>query len=60
MSVFRPDIIKDQVALVTGGATGIGKEICRTLGAHGARLAITSRKRENLEAACAVCSRQKE
>jgi peroxisomal 2,4-dienoyl-CoA reductase len=54
MSVFRPDIIKDQVALVTGGATGIGKEICRTLGAHGARLVIASRKRENLEAARAA------
>ncbi len=54
MSVFRPEIIKGQVALVTGGATGIGKEICRTLGAHGARLAIASRKQENLEAARAL------
>jgi peroxisomal 2,4-dienoyl-CoA reductase len=54
MSVFRPDIIKDQVALVTGGATGIGREICRTLGAHGARLAIASRKQENLDAARAA------
>jgi len=54
MSVFRPDIIKNQVALVTGGATGIGKEICRTLGAHGARLAIASRKQANLEAARAA------
>ncbi|MFI5395323.1 MAG: SDR family oxidoreductase [Candidatus Binatia bacterium] len=54
MSVFRPDIIKDQVVLVTGGATGIGKEIGRTLGAHGARLAIASRKLVNLEAARAA------
>jgi peroxisomal 2,4-dienoyl-CoA reductase len=51
MSVFRPDIIKGQVALVTGGATGIGKQICRILGAHGARIAIASRKQANLEAA---------
>jgi len=36
---------------VTGGATGIGKEICRVLGAHGAKVAMASRKRENLEAA---------
>ena len=36
---------------MTGGATGIGKEICRVLGAHGARVAMASRKRENLEAA---------
>ena len=50
-SVFRDDVVKDRVALVTGGATGIGKEIARTLGRHGARLCIASRKQENLEAA---------
>ena len=44
-------MLEGQVALVTGGATGIGKEICRVLGAHGARVALASRKRENLEAA---------
>jgi NAD(P)-dependent dehydrogenase (short-subunit alcohol dehydrogenase family) len=48
---FAPDLLDGQVALVTGGATGIGKEICRVLGAHGARVAMVSRKRENLEAA---------
>jgi NAD(P)-dependent dehydrogenase (short-subunit alcohol dehydrogenase family) len=46
MSVFRPDIIKDQVALVTGGATGIGKEICRALGAHGAAGHALGRRHE--------------
>jgi len=51
-SVFRDDVVKDRVALVTGGATGIGKEIARTLGRHGAKLCIASRKQENLEAAC--------
>lgn len=50
-SCFAPDVLADQVAFVTGGATGIGKEICRTLGAHGARITMASRKRENLEAA---------
>ena len=39
------------MALVTGGATGIGKEICRVLGSHGARVTLASRKQENLEAA---------
>src|SRR6202050_3014270 len=49
-SCFTPDVLTDQVAFVTGGATGIGKEICRTLGQHGARIAMASRKQENLEA----------
>ncbi|MDA8046277.1 MAG: SDR family oxidoreductase [Actinomycetota bacterium] len=51
MSVFVPDVLAGQVALVTGGATGIGKEICRVLGRHGARIAITSRRQEVLDAA---------
>jgi 2,4-dienoyl-CoA reductase [(3E)-enoyl-CoA-producing], peroxisomal len=52
-SCFAPDMLAGQVAFVTGGGTGIGKEICRTFGAHGARIVMASRKRENLEAAVA-------
>jgi peroxisomal 2,4-dienoyl-CoA reductase len=48
---FVSDLLDGQVALVTGGATGIGKEICRVLGAHGARVTMVSRKQENLEIA---------
>lgn len=51
-SVFRDDILVGKVALVTGGATGLGKEIARVLGQHGARLCIASRNAANLEAAC--------
>jgi len=50
-SCFAPNFLSGRVALVTGGATGIGKEICRVLGAHGARITMASRKRENLERA---------
>jgi NAD(P)-dependent dehydrogenase (short-subunit alcohol dehydrogenase family) len=50
-SCFTPDLLQGQVAFITGGATGIGKEICRTFGAHGARIVMASRKRDNLEAA---------
>lgn len=50
-SGFAADLLHDQVALVTGGATGIGNEICRVLGGHGARVTLVSRKRVNLEAA---------
>ena len=49
MSVFRPDVLKDRVVLVTGGGTGICKGIAKTFAAHGAKIAVTSRKIENLE-----------
>jgi peroxisomal 2,4-dienoyl-CoA reductase len=39
------------VALITGGATGLGFEIASVLGAHGARVAICSRKAESLRSA---------
>jgi peroxisomal 2,4-dienoyl-CoA reductase len=50
-SYFTPGLLDGQVALVTGGATGIGKEICRVLGRHGARVTMASRKRDVLEPA---------
>ena len=50
-SVFLPDVMSGQVVFVTGGATGIGKEIAREFGRHGARVAIASRKKDNLDAA---------
>jgi peroxisomal 2,4-dienoyl-CoA reductase len=50
-SAFRADLLEGRVALVTGGATGLGLEIAHVLGAHGARVAICSRKEDNLRAA---------
>jgi peroxisomal 2,4-dienoyl-CoA reductase len=50
-SCFTPDLLAGRSALVTGGATGIGKEIARVLGLHGARVTIVSRKEGNLRAA---------
>jgi peroxisomal 2,4-dienoyl-CoA reductase len=52
-NVFRESILAGRVALVTGGATGIGKRIAFTLGRHGAAIAICSRKEEVLKGACA-------
>ncbi len=45
VDVFAPDLLNGQVAFVTGGGTGIGREIARVLGRHGARIAIASRRR---------------
>lgn len=52
-SPFRADLLQGKVALVTGGATGLGLEVARVLGGHGARVAICSRKEANLQAAVA-------
>ncbi|MDI2130296.1 SDR family oxidoreductase [Yinghuangia seranimata] len=51
MTVFRDDILDGRVAIVTGGATGLGLEVARTLGRHGAKVAICSRKEDNLRPA---------
>ena len=46
--VFADDILQGKVAFVTGGATGITGGIARAFARHGAKIAITSRKQENL------------
>ena len=51
--IFRPDLLEGQVALVTGGGTGIGLGIASCLAAAGATVAIASRKPEHLEPAAA-------
>ena len=46
--IFADDILRDKVAFITGGGTGITGGIARAFAEHGAKLAITSRKEENL------------
>ena len=45
---FRTDLLKDQIAVVTGGGTGIGRGIALALATVGAKVVVTSRKEENL------------
>lgn len=49
--MFKNDLFKDKVALVTGGGSGIGLEIARQLLACGATVYIAGRKKEKLEKA---------
>ena len=48
MEVFNKDILQGKVAFVTGGGTGITGGVARAFAEHGAKIAITSRKEENL------------
>jgi NAD(P)-dependent dehydrogenase (short-subunit alcohol dehydrogenase family) len=52
--MFAPELLKDQVAVITGGGTGIGLAIATRLGALGARIAIASRDSAHLETGCAA------
>jgi citronellol/citronellal dehydrogenase len=50
-SIFKAGLFRDQVAIVTGGATGIGFATARSLLELGARVAICGRNSEKLELA---------
>ena len=52
MTPFKKSILEGRTALVTGGGSGIGKEIAVTLGRHGAGIVIAGRQQKRLEAAC--------
>jgi len=52
-TVFRPDLLRDQVIIVTGGGSGIGKAIAEECAALGARIALGARNLERLEATAA-------
>jgi len=49
-NIFSDNILEGKVAFVTGGGTGITGGVARAFAEHGAKLAITSRKEENLAA----------
>jgi citronellol/citronellal dehydrogenase len=49
--VFAPGILKDQVAIVTGGGSGIGLATAQELVRLGAQVAICGRNAEKLDAA---------
>jgi len=50
-AIFSPDALAGQVALVTGGGTGLGKAAAHELAACGAAVVISGRREEVLAAA---------
>lgn len=55
--IFAPGLFRDRVAIVTGGATGIGLEIAEQLVQLGAHVVIASRKAARLTIAARGLSR---
>ncbi len=51
ISIFRNDLFKDRIALVTGGGSGIGLRIAKELVSLGAKVWITGRDEAKLERA---------
>lgn len=58
MTIFTERFLEGQVAVITGGGTGIGKEIATLFGQLGARLVLAGRRAEVLEAAAAELTAQ--
>ena len=53
---FRADVLAGKRILITGGGTGLGKELARHFAAHGARVHICGRRQGVLEAAAGELS----
>ncbi len=52
-SVFKPDLFAGQTIVVTGGGSGIGRCTAHELASLGAKVLITGRKQEKLDAVAA-------
>lgn len=57
-SIFAPGLFEGQVVVVTGGGTGIGLAVAAELAGLGAKVAIGSRKQENVDAGLASLREQ--
>jgi len=53
-SIFREHLLKDKVAFVTGGGSGIGQRMAERFAEHGAKVVLAGRKQDKLDAAAAA------
>jgi peroxisomal 2,4-dienoyl-CoA reductase len=57
-SPFRSDLLNGEVALITGGGTGICFDIAQEMGRHGAQLMLMGRREDVLIKACETLQAQ--
>ncbi|MFB6264770.1 MAG: SDR family oxidoreductase [Bradymonadaceae bacterium] len=50
--MFEPDCFEGRRVLITGGGTGIGRELAQRFAGHGAEVGVAARREEPLEATC--------
>jgi citronellol/citronellal dehydrogenase len=53
--IFRPGLLDEQVVVVTGGGSGLGRATAVELAALGARVVVAGRRAEPLEETAALC-----
>ncbi|CAM6101144.1 unnamed protein product [Calypogeia fissa] len=57
-SIFSETILKGKVALITGGGSGLGRDIATHYGRHGAKVALMGRRKHVLEETAAAMRAQ--
>lgn len=53
-SIFRDGLLKDRVAFLTGGGSGIGRRIAERFAGHGSKVVLAGRKKERLDETAAA------
>ncbi len=53
-SIFRDNLLKDKVALLTGGGSGITQRMAERFAEHGAKVMLIGRKQDKLDVAAAL------
>ena len=53
-SIFRDHLLKDKVAFVTGGGSGIGQRMAERFAEHRAKVVLVGRKQDKLDAAASA------